>query len=382
MSNATRTLCVFLLLSLVCSCARDPVQSNAIATWTVDAKPLLEIATDDSVVTIGNANGVVRWHDGSVAVGDQSNASIMFYDSTGKFIKSVGRLGGGPGEFGMLGEVLHCGDSLYAHDFETRAFTLVSSDGNFGRRVSIVLPDSVRSTNSSVCNADGKFLTAGWDAEKEGTDKTGPSRGPIPFWLSDAAGGFVASLGTHMGPEKWTHVFPNGIVIVNQRPLGRETLIALGRSRAYIGTADSGTINVFALDGEVLPPLRIRHTETPITSADIDAYNNIDTIGLGPEGREQWKDLMKQMKYPATAPAYSALVVDNDENLWVRAFPAANATDVEWSVYRESGAPAASLRLPSNFAVKEVGADYIAGIDTDPVTGHRLVLILSLHRAK
>lgn len=377
-----RKICTVLLTCFAVACGHDSAQLSGAATWSVDPKPLLEISTDDSVETIGNVNGVARFSDGRIAVGDQANSVIKFYDANGKFVRNVGRAGSGPGEFGMLGEVLHCGESLYAHDFSNQTFTLVSADGNLGRRVSIALPDSVRSTNRSVCNAEGKFLTAGWDAEKQDLEKTGPARGPIPFWISDATGKFAAALGLHEGPEKWLSVSEDGIVMIGPRPLGKETLIALGKTRAYIGTADSGMISAYALDGTALPPLRLAARAAPATDADIEAFKLRDTIAMAPARREWWLNMMKEMKFPSTLPAYSALLVDNNENVWVRSFPAAAAAQVDWTIFSEAGTPVAKIQLPSTLKVTEVGADYVAGVDANPLTGKQRVLVLALMRAK
>lgn len=375
-----RKICAVLVASFLLACPRDSTQEGATSAWSVDARPLLEIDTDDSLETIGNVNGVARMSDGRVAVGDQSNSVIRSYDATGKFIRSVGRAGSGPGEFEMFGEMLHCGDSLYAHDFSNQSFSVVSADGAFGRRVSIALPDPVRSTNRTVCSADGKFLTAGWDIEKQGMEKCGPTRGPIPFWISDGAGQFVASLGVNTSSEKWIAVTTGDMVVVGPRPLGKETFIALGKTKAYIGTADSGFINVYALDGTVLPSLRIVAPTPAVTSSDIEAFKLRDTIGTPAEYREMWLERMKEMKYPDKLPAYSALLVDTEENVWVRSYPSAAASEVTWSVFSEAGSPIAKIQLPRSLSVYEIGSTYIAGVDANPDTGKQRVLVLALRR--
>lgn len=378
---AMRSTWAVMLLCFVASCARDSAPLNGVPVWTIDAKPLMEISTDDSLETIGNVSGVARFADGHIAVGDQSNSTIKFYDANGKFIRNVGRAGSGPGEFGMLGALLHCGDTLFAHDYSNGTFTLVSADAQFGRRVSIALPDSVKSTNRTVCNGDGKFLTAGWDIQKQDMETPGPTRGPIPFWVSDASGKFAAALGTHEGPEKWISISGEGSFI-GPRPLGKETVMALGTTRAYIGTADSGTVNVYSVDGKALVPLQIATAVSQVTSADIEAFKMRDTIAMTANFREWWISTMKQMKFPNTLPAYSALLVDSDENVWVRSFPAAGAREVNWWVFSEGGAPVATMQLPSAFNVTEIGAGYIAGVDTNPATGKQSVLVMSWRRPK
>jgi hypothetical protein len=370
------------LAALTLACSGGAPRDSDVVEWSVNPTPLTAIATDDSLETIGNAVGIARLDNGQVVVADQSSSIIRFYGPDGKFLKKVGRKGGGPGEFEMLGEMLHCGDTLYAHDFSNKAFTLISADGTFGRRVSVALPDSVRSTFRSVCNASGKLLTAGWDFESAAEEKTGPTRGLIPYWISDAQGKVSASLGMEQSSEKWLSVLPSGIVIVGPRPLGRETVMALGTSRAYIGTADSGVINVYALDGKRLPPLRIATANEPVTIAHIDEFKLRDTLFAPPGSREMWIETMKQMKFPATMPAYTALFVDSSEHVWVRGVPTPGSAEVGWTVFSGEGERVANIKLPTALSVAEVGGDYVAGVQSDATTGEQRVVVLSLVRAK
>lgn len=377
--KTVRTL--LMLISIVAaSCTKDAASSADVPEWKVDSVPLVEIATDDTLETIGNVTGVARLRDGRVAVADQSNSVIKIYDSTGTFLRNVGRAGSGPGEFEMLGDMRQCGDSLYAHDYAKDDFALVTADGVFGRRVKIVPPDSTFVSPSSVCNAKGQFIVAGWQAQMRDSEKAGPLRGPAPLWISDATGKLIAALGTHQSSELWQSEIGDGIIVVGPRPLGKETMIALGSTKAYVGTADSSSVAVYDFKGVALPPLATASTTRRTTAADISAFELRDTIALSAANRVVWVNQRKNMKYPEVLPAYSALLVDGDDNVWIRAFPNSDVDDVAWQVFSESGAPVATVRLPVTLRVTEVRSDHLAGILSDPVTGRQRVVVMRLRR--
>ncbi|MGH7466635.1 MAG: hypothetical protein ACRENP_01480 [Longimicrobiales bacterium] len=56
---------------------------------------------------------------------------IRVYDVSGKRVRTIGRKGGGPGEFEGIGNTVLRGDTLFAYDFQLRRTSLFGSDGRF-----------------------------------------------------------------------------------------------------------------------------------------------------------------------------------------------------------------------------------------------------------
>jgi len=82
----------------------------------VDAhpKPLLQIGgAADGPSGFAFIKGVVRLSDGSIAVANQRPSEIRIFDASGRFVRSLGRNGTGPGEFNrVLFRLLRSGDTL------------------------------------------------------------------------------------------------------------------------------------------------------------------------------------------------------------------------------------------------------------------------------
>ena len=56
--------------------------------------------------------------NGSIYLTQGQEQEIRVYDAQGKYVRNIGRKGGGPGEFTGLGSIGFIGDTLYTTDFE------------------------------------------------------------------------------------------------------------------------------------------------------------------------------------------------------------------------------------------------------------------------
>jgi hypothetical protein len=71
-------------------------------------------------------------NNGNIYIGDRSDNIIKVFDSNGKFIRSIGRKGEGPGEFQTIGRMAILPDkSLLVMDWRNRRTSLFDLSGNF-----------------------------------------------------------------------------------------------------------------------------------------------------------------------------------------------------------------------------------------------------------
>src|SRR5688500_8692279 len=68
--------------------------------WRVAERPLLDIgkAEAEPQYELSQVRGMLRLADGTIVVANQQN-ELRYYDKTGKYIRTAGRKGDGPGEF-------------------------------------------------------------------------------------------------------------------------------------------------------------------------------------------------------------------------------------------------------------------------------------------
>ena len=372
---------VFWLPALLLSACSEPADRPGVdqATWRVDSVPMLDIGStaDDTTEWIGIAEGVTMVGDSEIVVADRGFAALRYFDRTGQFVRASGRKGDGPGEFQYIARMHHCGDSLVIFELGSAAQYMVFGDaGRFGHSYRPSAPPGARFEGpyKLACAPGGTFVNIGWGNEPR-VNEPQRIRGTAPLWLSGGNGVPTTVLGDVPASERFARPTGSG-----PHPLGKEPVIAIGRTRAYYGSADSFLVQVFDLQGKPLPPIRKASVPLATTDADRERFWLLDTLGKSPEGVAQRVRMWQDFTFPPTVPAYTAFVVDREDNLWVRMFPRSQENLVRWLVFSPSGEEIGGLDLPDVLAVHDIGADYVLGIETRQDDGGQQVRMYRLHR--
>jgi hypothetical protein len=355
-----------------------PVQ----ATWTADSKPIFDVGaeSEDTLDTFGEVMGVARMPSGEVVVADRKASALRYFSATGQYRRAVGRHGEGPGEFSQsILRLLHCGDSLFVMEWNFR-LQVFSQNGVFARTMMLAPPRPGESPYNIACNPAGLLLSYGW--EKNGDAKPGTFRPAVPFWIANPDGAIHSQLGYHPGSERFGNMVDGVLRGSGPLPLGKQPVVAIGRNHAYIGTADSFAIEVYGLDGRRTGTIVRPGFDLRTTRADIEHFLMVDTAGKSAESKAAaMKRYAAGVTYPKTIPAYSAFVIDSDDNLWVERYPRAAELAAHWLVFSPTGVEMAHVDLPSNFNVAEIGRDYVLGVSIELPDGVHHVKEFRLHRA-
>ncbi len=364
---------------LLCSACGEPaLPLREVAAWTVDPMPLLEIRDDDldGDVVLGIAEYVTRLPDGGVVVADRGLHSLRFFSSDGRLQRAVGRKGSGPGEFEYIRRANRCGDSLFVEDVVGQRVGVYTLDGTLARTTTTREFGGGTAAFTSACNVDGVFVHLAFGGQFDPA-KRGRHREPVAVWLASAARGRIAELDSVAGHEYVA--MGDGTV---RGLLRRTPHLAIGRARVYVGSADSGVVNVFTLDGAPGGVRRLPDADLRATAADIERAKRLDSMGQSAEEQAYTRAGWALDKPPATRPAYDAMLVDSEGYLWVRRYPTAGDTQTTWMVFDEEGEHVVSVALPATLMVHEIGPDYLAAIELDPETGVHAVKVFGLGRAK
>jgi len=186
------TLCILLaaaVTSVACSSGPDLV----FADWLLpvpEGTPIMEYAPvpleereagtieliDDLVIGTDLSNpaavlyeprAVMAAPSGSIFVADAGTVDIKMFDADGNYVKTLGKEGQGPGEFGFISDVAIAGDTLVVEDSRNARFSIWTLDGE---HVADHAPSERRSITYMSGLADGTL--AGYFTERD-EDRSG-----------------------------------------------------------------------------------------------------------------------------------------------------------------------------------------------------------------
>ena len=146
------------LTASACLGVRSPVAAQP-ATWRLSASPALTI--DETGGPHGEflrISGLARLASGVIAVANGATAEIRLFAETGRYLRTLGRRGGGPGEFREISWMGVSGDTIFVADRTGARITRYLEDGSLVGTVPITAADSVGGFSVVGRLTDGRWL--------------------------------------------------------------------------------------------------------------------------------------------------------------------------------------------------------------------------------
>ncbi len=349
--------------------------------WRLSAEPVLDIGMLDGPpqYQFGRVAGAVRLRDGTVVVGDDQSKELRFFDPAGRHLRTVGREGGGPGEFKAVGSLAAVGDSLLVGDFNNRRVSVFAPDGSLVRAVPLdgagspafTIPVGYLGDGSVVVSAGRMF---------DGGSGSGVTRDSVTYLRLAPDGGAPREVGRFAGSEMFVQS-GGGAVMVGPRAFGRSAEIAVVPDGFFYGASDTYQIGRYDASGRLLRLVRRPHEPRAVTPADIERYREgrlkQAAEARGGRFRQMQEKSLAAMSYPETMPAYGRILADRAGNLWVSDFQVTSEDPGTWTVFDPEGRMLGAVATPARFRLLEIGGDYVLGaykdeLDVDHVRMFRL----------
>jgi hypothetical protein len=354
----------FFVLSLL-----DPISASGQSSWRLSAEPTLEIGTVDGAASLAfhDIRGAISIQDSLVIVADGGTRELRVFSSSGDFISSFGRAGGGPKEFEGIGWAKTCGgDTVVVYDFARHRITKWDADGTLRDEFFVEGPGGTMPPSEVDCGPAGTFVVVGWPNFLAYSGGVGPYRFDVDIGLLDREGRLEQVLGTFPGPDRYRYTSNDG-----PRPLGKKTIARMGVDGAYVGTADSFQIQQFLPGGA-------QHTiGRPISPRRLDGqllrdWRESIIRNESPDLRPATRRALDEHQVPETLPAYSDFQLDKLGRIWVAHYGMPGEEYVQWDVFERTGIHLASMNIPSGFRPTEIGEDYLLGVTTDTLGVERV----------
>jgi hypothetical protein len=358
-------------------------QARPQGRWTLDPKPVLQIGgTDEGPTGFARVVGVVRLSDGRIAVANARPSEIRIFDSSGRFVRSLGRNGTGPGEFNrVLFRLLRSGDTLIGSDNSMRE-QVFAPNGELVRSLARARPPSTSGNPARIAfDAQGGALVQAIELADAST--SAPDVFQRVFRESRDGERYVSILRVFLyRPNNGGGVAPR---LVLYAPGPR---IFASATRLCVGNTADFAITCHDSSGRPLVVIRRDVPSRAITEADRkhfgDAYLAANK-GVSPQGIASIKEAIRLAQFAERAPAFSRAMISTSGELWVSEFdpsedslgpPSFQTPTVEmrYSVFGRDGTWLSDIVLPPRFRPFEAGADYIIGVSLDDDDVERVTL--------
>lgn len=349
--------------------------------WRVADDPLLSLGTIDGPPEhqFHSLRGVVRLQDGTLVVANGGSRELRYFDGGGRYLRTAGGPGGGPGEFEEISKLIAGpADSVLVYDFRQRRISIFDSAGEFARSVTFEVDAGEGVPYVLAWQDDGSFIVSLTTVYGSGEVGSGLVRDPLQYRRYAADGTPAASLGRFPDQERYISSHDGGITVTS--PLfARYPVQASGGAEFVVGANDSYELAHFAAGDTTFRRL-IRVREQP-READAKQVRQAQENRLArisdAELRRRVEHTLTQAPVPRHLPFYGAALFDSEDNLWVQNYRAPADAQTVWRVFDAEGRWLGDVPFPERFQATQIGDDFVLGIvrdDLDVEHVHMLAL--------
>lgn len=328
-------------------------------------RPTIDIggAPGDSSYDLNRVRGAVRLHDGTIVVANNNPQQLRFFDARGRFIRTAGRKGNGPGEFQSLTHLWALrGDTLLVFDAPAQRISLFRSNGDHLSTQILVAPKGRRQPTILGAFADQRLLAGSSDVQ------TAPPRAtPYYFGQHVFIYGLDGQPGQDVGPftesEHFVqHTVPeHGGTAYWDLAYGRRTSIVARGNEVIVGDGTTFELRSFTRAGRLQEIWRALTAPERLTERERAAYRADALKGLAPSGRAIEEKRLDEMPYPALIPAFKRFFVADDGRIWIQRYTHVGESQERWVVLDGHGQFLDELTMPARFSLWAAGAGYVLG---------------------
>ena len=377
-------LLISALLLLLAACSSRDVDSGVIRTDSAGVAIVESTASawqseqwrlEGPTVSIGSADGAeetqlhrvraaARLPDGRIVIANSGSAELRVYGPDGRWLRSIGREGDGPGEFRLLSTFqLVAPDTLIVFDPSGPRVTVFTANGD------LISSRAVSAPGEAAQPPDHKLPDGRW-LNLMSTEVEGYQRRLNNFVAWTEAAGTVDTMLARDGQEYLIYIrhqgsryLGRGAVVV---PFGGQDLSAVGPDRVALSDGLNYDVAVLELGGK---EMRFRRTleRRPLPAGAIERFVDSYVARYPEERQPEVRRHFEQLPTPTQAPTHSALSFDRAGRLWAEnyRFPWDSLSKRTWSVFNTTGEWLGDVEFPKPLRVFEIGDDYVIGIERD-----------------
>ena len=281
---------------------------------------------------------------------------LLVFTTAGRFVRSIGRRGGGPGEFLGLDGVSRAGDRIITRELRGDRFSLFRTDGTL---LSVFRPDWGRERGALISfGAPGPSTIAAGRFTLDAVRPGGVRQPRTRVDIVDAEGHLARDLGTWPLQQRVTvrEASARTTTGVNA-PFALGTLIAAGGGLVALVDAATCRVALYGLradqDGEFTCGGRRLPVDEQLLTAMLDqkapraAEPERVRLGLNAGSwRRAHERGWAMMSHPDSAPFVEDVRVDANARIWLKRFATPFDSLQHWTAYDRTGCAQQRLTLP------------------------------------
>lgn len=354
--------------------AAQVVESSApslgLEAWTLSENPILALGVIEGEphLQFYRVFSALQLENGFIVVSNSGTQELRFFDQNGDYLKSVGRSGQGPGDFGALSSMRlyqNTDGTFTVNDNSNKRVQVFDSNGELvSVHVIERIPDAGNPTLSGIFTDGGVLL---WSVFGN------PALQGNPGELIQKENGF------HRLKPDFTY---DGLIFkVPSRPRfvseynGRRSFPQIPLTSDPIYTTDSDNGALFSTGVEPV----ISRVDSGGNNTHKFVWNlpRVETASIWERYKQEYyieplqnspdqlglylNMLSKDLPIPEFVPALTEINVDQEGNIWVKRFDLPWDENFIWDVLDSDGNWLTTVTLPGRFNITDIGSDYVLG---------------------
>jgi len=379
------------LLTLACSDTPRTPAGNGVPSWRVSTDPDVVIGAEgDPRYEFHRITDIAALSDRSIVVAD-AGSQIRLYDENGRFVRSFGGPGEGPGEFiGTIGIAVR-GDSILVHESFPGPARVHAFDAESGFLYTTLLRPEGESSGvaaRAIISTSVLVVVPGRDFRV----LTPPPEGTV---VRDSVRLGLLRLDERQVVTWIGYVPESSFYSYSPSPGGRSRLgagtytlgpslqLATSGGLTWVGDPATGMISLFDTTGAVAA-----QAEHPLPAR---AYDEQALEQVRAEDLEQIKDdapewqtasieaLYARELRPAAAPRFAKFTAGPDGEMWIECYSEIRTAAHCAVTLDRTGNYIGRTTIPEGFVLHAVDRDRLIGVQIDP-NGIQQIVIYELRR--
>ncbi len=307
-------------------------------------------------VTFTRVVSIVPGSNGTFYVADSEDKWLRWFDRGGRLLKTIGREGGGPGEFRALAAAGSMTDTIWAMDTQIRRVSLFTTDGTFLRTLPAPMLATVRPSVRALASKGWIVQTVTF-VSTTGTNH-GSNNAVVLLARNMESADTIAVLKFGVGDWLYRASGRTPFSVIVPNPFNDGSLFDTDSKGAYltvvhreVGTGRASAFQVLRLDasGRILWQRRFSYTPRTIPPAVKDSVSRS-------------REIRTIATFPVHMPAVSIVVAGEDGTVWLRREELARNGMSEWNVLAPDGRMIGRFEAPKRLQIHSATAQQVMAV--------------------